>query len=44
MTDLQIENKQKEMRTPTEPMYGWQWEGQGEGIVMEFGMDRYPLL
>ena len=35
--------KQKQTRRLREQIYGWR-SGGGEGIVREFGMDRYTLL
>ena len=43
MIQVNVENR-KETRRLREGTYGCQGEGWGEGIVGEFGMNRYTLL
>ena len=42
--EINLLAKQKETHRLREQTWGCQGEGEGKGIVREFGMDRYTLL
>ena len=44
MIQMNLFTKQKETHRLREQTWGCQGEGEGKGIVREFGMDRYTLL
>ena len=44
MIQMNLFTKEKQTHRPREGTYAYQGEGQRQGIVREFGMDKYTLL
>ena len=44
MIQTNLFTKEKQTHRPREGTYAYQGEGRKEGIVMEFGIDKYTLL